>query len=153
MLKRCFENLATHFLLSHRTTFRENSVGRSVAVTFPNVFTGKDFQRYHVAMTICDVIDGRLLPWKEARARKISRDYLLQELPGLKEFLKTFLTDKVSHQCLAFFFFFFFLFFSPLKKNRKRNTGSLIFSVKETVQKTDSQKELLSNSSGHVLIV
>ena len=86
MLKRCFENLATHFLLSHRTTFRENSVGRTVAVTFPNVFTSKDFQRYHVTMTICDVIDGRLLPWKEARARKISRDYLLQELPGLKEF-------------------------------------------------------------------
>ena len=144
MLKRCFENLATHFLLSHRTTFRENSVGRTVAVTFPNVFTSKDFQRYHVTMTICDVIDGRLLPWKEARARKISRDYLLQELPGLKEFLKTFLTDKVSHQCLAFFFFFFFLFFSPLKKYGNTEYGKFDFQCKR-----NSTEDRFSESINH----
>lgn len=114
MLKRCFEILATHFMLSHRTAFRENSVGRSVAVTFPNVFTRKDFQRYHVTMTIFDVIDGRLV---ERSARKKNFAGLFtSRITRFKRVFKTFLTDKVSHQCLAFFFFFFFLFFSPLKK-------------------------------------
>lgn len=119
MLKRCFEILSTPFFATTPHRFQhlwENSDETLPLLQLPNGFTRKDFQRYHATMAIWDVTDGRLLPWTQARARKISRDYLLQELPVLKRFLKTVLTDKVSHQCLAFFFFFFFLFLSPLKK-------------------------------------
>lgn len=131
--------------LSEKTQSDEASPLRFQTSSHAKIF--KDTM--HVTMTIFDVIDDRLV---ERSARK-------KDFAGLfTSRIKNFSYRQGIPPMFSFLFLLFLLLFLALKKNRKRNTGSLIFSVKETEQKTDSQRalimaELLSYRSGHVLIV